>query len=245
MALLVFSLPPGPDAAEQGVAPGVSSLLRDLALIPEATAVLVCHAQILVHVLFNWGLSLLLVLGHGIWEWQTCALQSDFVIPWKRLLEKLAFNNSMWIGVIANNAHSVPVSLFHSYYILHQPLGLGGKSLGTNVWHGMAKVTHKAKCGQEHMTSSPDLYVKQDPMAHGPFVYSLFLGVSDIHSTLQRKDLEQKQYYDTLSELLTFCYFVFIQNTFANLIQFNMNFKPIWNYHFLRLCSLQTSLFIC
>mgnify|MGYP001866046953 CR=1 FL=1 len=65
VALPVFSLPLGPDAAEQGVAPGISSLLHDLALIPEETAVL----------------SLLLVLGHGIWEWQTCALQTDFVIP--------------------------------------------------------------------------------------------------------------------------------------------------------------------
>lgn len=71
-------------------------------------------SDVISYVLFNWGLSLLLALGHGIWEWQTCALQTDFVIPWKRLLEKFAFTNLMWIGVIANNAHSVPASLFHS-----------------------------------------------------------------------------------------------------------------------------------
>jgi len=47
VALPVFSLPLGPDAAEQGVAPGISSLLHDLALIPEETAVLVHHAQML------------------------------------------------------------------------------------------------------------------------------------------------------------------------------------------------------
>lgn len=53
VALPVFSLPLGPDAAEQGVAPGISSLLHDLALIPEATAVLVHHVQMLSHMCYS------------------------------------------------------------------------------------------------------------------------------------------------------------------------------------------------